>query len=225
MSTYRISPLSLWTQCCFILQCNFTWVPTQTSPVLSFQRCPSHPPPCLLCFSYSTFLQVPKAYGATRGSEILIKIWLSPMEYDSSGGGCYREACGLGGSAEVLSQTGSLMWCDLAHLRGWCEVTRLDPTGKGRWWVQLQGQSWWGEACSAGTRIHSARPFPEVQTQPTHWWIAHFLHFITDQWLSGVMKLPQVLQYTVKGFPVYWDTVSFQILFFHCLEVSRVSKQ
>lgn len=37
-----------------------------------------------------------------------------------------------GGSAEVLSQAGSLMWCDLAHLRGWCEVTRLDPTGKGR---------------------------------------------------------------------------------------------
>lgn len=25
------------------------------------------------------------------------------------------------------SQTGSLMWYDLAHLRGGCEVTRLDP--------------------------------------------------------------------------------------------------
>lgn len=54
------------------------------------------------------------------------------MGYDSSGGGCYREACGLRGSAEVLSQTGPLMWCDFAHLRGWCEVTRLDPTGMGR---------------------------------------------------------------------------------------------
>lgn len=36
-----------------------------------------------------------------------------------------------GGSAEALSQTVSLMWYDFAHLRGWCEVTRLDPTGKG----------------------------------------------------------------------------------------------
>lgn len=66
-----------------------------------------------------------------QGSKILIKIWLTPIRYDSSGGGCYREACGLGGSAEVLSQTGPLMWCDFGHLRGGCAVTRLDPNWDG----------------------------------------------------------------------------------------------
>lgn len=131
--------------------------------------------PWLLCLSYSTFLKVPRAYGATRNREILIKIWLSPMEYDSSGGGCYRAACGFRGSAEVLSQTGSLMWPDSAHLRGWCEVTRLDPTGTGRWWVQLLGRPWWGEARSTGTRIHSTQRPLSWGTNPTHTLMDHTL--------------------------------------------------
>lgn len=39
--------------------------------------------------------------------------------------------CGLGDSAEVLSQTGPLMWYDFAHLRGGSEVTQLDPNWDG----------------------------------------------------------------------------------------------
>lgn len=156
--------------------------------------------------THSTFLKVPKAYGGTQSSEILIKIW--PMGYDSSGRGCYRETCGLGGSAEVLSQTGLLMWPDFAHLRGWCEVTRLDPTGTGWWWIQLLGQPWWGEAHSTGTRIHSSssRLFPEVQTQRTHTDGSHTsftILLINGSW-NRVVKLPRVLKGIVKGFPAHW---------------------
>lgn len=74
---------------------------------------PSHSP--LHCVSYSTFLEVSKA----QGSEILIKICLSPMGCDSSGGGCYREACGFGGFGRGFKSNGpfNVVWlCPLERL-------------------------------------------------------------------------------------------------------------
>ncbi len=104
----------------FQLRQNLWIMLMQSSPSNSVNlRPPSYSSLFLLCISNSTLLKTPKAKGTTQGSEILIKIWLSPMGYDSSGGGCNREACGLGGSAEVLSQTGpfNVVWlCPLERL-------------------------------------------------------------------------------------------------------------
>lgn len=122
---------------------------------------------CLLPFSHPTFLEVPKTQEGTLDSEILIKIWLSPMRYDSSGGGCYRESCGLGGSAEASSQMVCLMWYDFAHLRDWCEVTRLDPTAKGWWWVQLLGHTSWGESTLVPESTAVRDPF--LKTKIDQW--------------------------------------------------------
>lgn len=142
---------------------------------LLYLRPPSHSPLLLLCFSYSTFLEVQKASGPTQGSKILIKIWLTPIRYDSSGGGCYREACGLGGAAEVLSQTGPLMWCDFATWEVGVKLQNWTLTGTGRWWAQLLSRPWCGEARSTCTRIHSSgSPFSE-STNPTHTLMNHTL--------------------------------------------------
>lgn len=174
---------------------------TYSSHSYSLYPCPtSFSPLCLPHFSYPTFLEVPETQERTLGSEILIKIWLSAMGYDSSGRGCYRESCGLGGgSAEALSQTVSLMWYDFAHLRGWCEVTRLDPTGKGWWRVQLLGQASWGESTLVPESPAEADPL---------------LRSYIDQW-----PLKWGHEATLTD-PYY--AVSFHIQFIHFFDQSRV---
>lgn len=135
---------------------------TYSSHSYSLYPCPpSFSPLCLPHFSYPTFLEVPESQERTLGSEILIKIWLSAMGYDSSGRGCYRESCGLRGFSRGFKSNGlfNVVWlCPLERLvwsykigPNWEGVMKGPTAGTG----VVRGEH-------TGTRIHSrGGPFPE----------------------------------------------------------------